>query len=221
MVNVVNPSPKMNEQALKSYLMIIDALFYCIKLRDEQTANHSVLMAHYSYKLAQIHDPKQSMLYYAGSLIHDLGKIAMGDDILKGNGVLSTKDKACLSEHVQKGIKLIESFELPSVINNIVEYHHERFDGSGYLKGLKGKQIPLSGRIAAISDTFSTIIGGRPYQSPLSAVSAIKIMEEESFLFDAAILRSLIELVEQETEYNQSVSTVKIPWSQLSINPKN
>ncbi|MBX4152593.1 HD-GYP domain-containing protein [Paenibacillus lautus] len=201
-------------------LEIVDALFYCIELRDKLTATHSVVMAHYSYELAKIYDQEQSLLYYAGSLIHDIGKIAMDDRILKGNIRLSADERTCLWEHVKSGERILERLPLPAIVKDIVRYHHERFDGSGYIKGLKGYSIPLCGRIAAVSDTFSAIICGRPYQNLRSAREAINIMKRDTHLFDAAILKSLTIIVEKEINNNRVISESKVPWNMLQDTEK-
>lgn len=194
-------------------LIKIDTLFECIKLRDVDTAVHSLTMAYYSYQLAQIYMPGYAYLYYAGSLIHDVGKIAMGDDILKGNKKLSVEERYLLREHVTAAITILKELEMPETIVNIAKYHHERYDGSGYLFGLRGKQIPLEGRISAVSDTYAALVTNRPYQCALNGKAVLEIMQSDSHLFDAEILESFLGIIEKEPV--NSKSDVKKLWKDL------
>jgi putative two-component system response regulator len=176
---------------------VIDALFASIKLRDELTAEHSVIMAHYSYHLALVHDKENAEMYYAGSLVHDVGKLAMNDSVLKGNQILSAQERQYVKKHVKDGVGILTELEMPQLVIDIARYHHERYDGSGYLEGLQGKEIPLAGRISAVADTFAALITERPYQKKRDCQEAITIMLRDRSLFDPDILDSFIEIVDR------------------------
>lgn len=189
------------DKKLELHLDKIESLFACIKLRDEATAVHSVVMAHYSYKLAKILAEENAILYYAGSLTHDVGKIAMIDTILKSDRRLSPEERRGLWGHVTSGATLLRELDLPKTIIEIAQYHHERFDGSGYVYGLKGYDIPLSGRISAVTDTYSALVSDRPYQKANHALDALEIMKRDAHIFDPKILESFIEIIETEQKY--------------------
>jgi len=179
----------------ETYIPIIEALFTCLKLRDVATAEHSILMAYYTIQLARIHDIDNADMYFIGSLTHDIGKLAMSDSILKGNKRLTTEERKSLSQHAIDGEELLKKLNMPQLIIEIASIHHERYDGSGYPLGLIGKEIPLSGRITAITDTFATLIGGRPYQKSKNKEEAMSVMKENEHLFDSVILNSFNELI--------------------------
>lgn len=180
---------------------VIDALFASIKLRDEITAEHSIIMAYYSYHLALVHDKANAEMYYAGSLIHDVGKLAMNDSVLKGNQILSAEERQYLKKHVKDGVGILTELEMPQLVIDIARYHHERYNGSGYLEGLQGEEIPLAGRISAVADTFAALITGRPYQKRRDYHESIAIMVRDRGLFDPDIFDSFIEIVNRRKPY--------------------
>ncbi|GKS12944.1 hypothetical protein YDYSY3_39440 [Paenibacillus chitinolyticus] len=173
-------------------------LFSGLKARDEPTAAHSVIMAKYMHKLARIFDPLNVNLYYLGGLIHDIGKLSMSDDILKSSSIISSKQKLHLQQHVLDGVKLLTEVGMPALIIEIAQNHHERFNGTGYPKGLYGSEIPMSGRIAAITDTFSALTVYRRYQPVKDSLEAIEIMKDNSFLYDPDIMKCFINLIYAE-----------------------
>lgn len=174
---------------LNSECRIVDALFGTIALRDPVTANHSMLMAYYSHMIALEFDPSNSDLYFIGGLVHDIGKISMRDLILKGDIILDEESRHEIKSHVSEGYNLLRRIGLSDVILRITRYHHERFNGEGYLEGLKGYQIPIEGRISAVADTYSTLIEGRAYSRPRGRKEALDILRRESYLFDPDILK--------------------------------
>ncbi|QHW35429.1 HD domain-containing protein (plasmid) [Paenibacillus rhizovicinus] len=176
-------------------LKVVEALFSCLKIRDPLTAFHSIHMANYSYKLALRFDKGNAPLYYAGSLTHDIGKIGMSDRVLKGSGILTLEEREYLRKHVSDGYRILTGLGMPPIMLEIAKYHHERYDGSGYLEGLNGNNIPLPGRITAISDTYSSLTSDRPYSHAMDRSRAIKIMEQDKSKFDPFILEFIIESI--------------------------
>ncbi|MGU3473165.1 HD-GYP domain-containing protein [Paenibacillus sp. D51F] len=163
-------------------------------LRDPLTAAHSHHMAGLSFRLAKHFDCQNAALYYAGALTHDIGKLGMPDAVLKGKGILSEEERELLRQHVTDGYDLLRFHKMPPTMLDIVLYHHERFNGSGYLLGLSGQQIPLAGRIAAITDTYSALTSDRPYSKAVSHETAIAIMEKDAEQFDPKILEVFIHM---------------------------
>ncbi|MFC5402419.1 HD-GYP domain-containing protein [Cohnella soli] len=179
-------------------LRVINALFSCLLIRDPLTAEHSVQMAHLSYRLAEQFDPQNAVLYFAGSLTHDIGKIGMNDKVLKGSGILTPEEKGCLRDHVVDGYRLLCRLSMPSIMLDIVRYHHERFNGSGYLEGLQELEIPLPGRIAAITDTYSALTTERPYSNAKSIDQALEVMKRDSHQFDPLILQFFFKMMNHQ-----------------------
>mgnify|MGYP001493854526 CR=1 FL=1 len=182
-------------------VVVIDTLFEAVKLRDPATAEHSLAMAYYNYLIACEFDRQNSKLYYLSGLVHDVGKLAMKDDVLKGSKVLAPEEKEYLKEHVTEGVYILERLKLPELVVQVAKSHHERYDGSGYCEGLAGEDIPLCGRIAAIADTYATLVGGRPYAGAVSSSEALEVMRRESYLFDPVVLEWFVDFAEEKSKY--------------------
>lgn len=196
---------KLNVSKPDRFMNITLALFTSLKIRDYLTAEHSALMATYTHKLALAFDSKNADLYYAGALLHDIGKLGMDDSILKGTTRLSEEQRRSLSKHVEDGKSLLTELGMPQLIIDIAHFHHERFNGSGYPKGLKGQAIPLCARITGITDTYSALIAGRPYQKQKEPADAIQTMMESREHFDPAIFDLFVTIIceEEHLKINQ------------------
>ena len=165
-----------------------DALKSLINLTtfDYTICNHSVNVGIFSLGLAQelfenIHDYDFEDIA-AGFFLHDIGKTTISQDILNKRNPLSKADWAIIKKHPVEGVKILEKFnEQTEVINDIILQHHERLDGEGYPKGLKGNQINLFSKICSIADTFDGLTSYRPYRKEKSTFIALKIMKNEMF----------------------------------------
>jgi putative nucleotidyltransferase with HDIG domain len=194
-------SSRKNERSF----LVIESLFSALDLRDPLTANHSLRVADYAYRLALSLDPYAPLDYFLGGLIHDIGKIGFTDHILKGTEIIPKEERWTLENHVVQGFQLISDFNLPVIALEMVRYHHESFDGTGYLEGRKGLDIPLSGRIAALADTYAALTSERPYKRSFHHQEAIQSMNEISERFDPSLLSPFNELVQQDVkEYGGS-----------------
>jgi HD-GYP domain-containing protein (c-di-GMP phosphodiesterase class II) len=163
--------------------------------KDNETSLHIIRMSRYSYilarELAKV-DPSISpmmlreILWFAP--LHDIGKIGIPDRVLQKNGPLDGGERALIEDHVNIGLSVIHSMnsginriidlELLNTAENIIASHHERFDGTGYPKGLSGKKIPVSGRIVALADVFDALTSKRPYKEAFSIERSLEIIEE-------------------------------------------
>ena len=124
-----------------------------------------------------------------GALLHDMGKIGIPDSILLKPGRLDEAEFAVMKTHVTKGVALIDkiaqSFGVGrpqhiDVLRNIVHFHHEACDGSGYAEGLKGDAIPLEARVVAVADVFDALTMKRPYKEPWSVEDTIAEIRKNS-----------------------------------------
>ncbi|WP_430141515.1 HD-GYP domain-containing protein [Neobacillus pocheonensis] len=180
---------------------------------------HSVMVAEYTYLLGKQHDPKNAFLYYLGGISHDFGKITFPDSILKGEKIVNESERMMIKRHVHDAVQFMSKFGLPQVVMNIVKYHHERFDGNGYLEGLKGYDIPLEARIASLADVYCAIRDqGRQYQKKRSHVEAISILKKSSGQFDPDLLKSFCELADEyELMMNfkevKSIEKIQFPFT--------
>ena len=138
-----------------------------LDLRDVETFGHSKTVARYSLLLAEtygIRDPARLDNIRKGALLHDVGKIAVPDAILNKPGPLNDQEWEIVRRHPELGFGLVKNVGMVEEIGNIILYHHEKFDGSGYPRGLRGKDIPLEARIFAVADSLDAITSPRPYR---------------------------------------------------------
>lgn len=179
----------------RQVLAKVDTIYSILCIRDDSTAKHSETMAYYAYHLAQLQQEEEPIIYYLGGICHDSGKIFMKDSILKGSKKLSLEERESLKEHVYDSVLLLNLLNMPKVIIEMAEHHHERFNGAGYPRQIRGYQIPVSGRIAAIADVFSAIIENRRYRDALPMDGAIRTILSIKEQFDEEILDSFISLL--------------------------
>jgi putative two-component system response regulator len=128
--------------------------------------------------------------------LHDIGKIAISDTILNKPGKLTPEEFETMKKHTTLGVRIIERIEQGARENHFLSHaklfagcHHEKWDGTGYPRGLSGKDIPLEGRLMAIADVYDAIISKRPYKDPMpSSAAAGVILEESGKHFDPALV---------------------------------
>jgi len=150
-----------------SYRDTLRALGAAIDLRDGPTAGHSHRVALYSLKIAGELGLREQELktLSMGASLHDIGKLAIPDSILLKPGALSQEEWCIMRTHVQIGYDLVKQIPFLSEAAEIVLTHHERWDGTGYPRGLAGMEVPLGARIFAVADTLDAMTSDRPYRS--------------------------------------------------------
>ena len=115
-----------------------------------------------------------------GAFLHDVGKIGIRDNILLKPTALNNEELAVMHTHVQLGIGIIQTSEWLHAAHDVIKYHHEKYDGSGYLKGLRGEEIPLAARIFAIVDVFDALTSRRPYKDAWPVDEALERLSSEA-----------------------------------------
>lgn len=150
--------------------------------KDEDTGAHIKRMSHFSVAVAKqmnLDDDTIETILYAAPM-HDIGKIGIPDRILQKQGKLEPDEWKIMKKHTIIGSQIMEGSdaEFIKLGESIALTHHEKWDGSGYPKGLKGKAIPLSGRITAIADVFDALTSKRPYKQPFSLEKSFTIIKE-------------------------------------------
>ena len=162
---------------------ILEGLVNAVDTKDRYTRRHSQDVARYADFLAGrvgLDAMTRRAIQNAGKL-HDIGKIGIPDAILRKPGRLTTEEFAILTQHVSLGDAIVRDLpDLPDLdlIRAGIRYHHERWDGRGYLVGLAGEQIPLVARILAVGDSFSAITTTRPYRKSVPTEDALKRLED-------------------------------------------
>jgi putative two-component system response regulator len=139
------------------------------------------------------------------SQLHDVGKIAISDSILKKPGMLTYEEFTAMQRHVAHGVGFIEHLEDGEAYSaflhyakTFVEFHHEKWDGTGYLRGISGEDIPLFGRLMAIVDVYDALTSERPYKKIFSHEEAVRIIRDgKGKHFDPMLVNLFEEVAEQ------------------------
>lgn len=163
------------------------------ELRDEETGRHIERMSRYSMILASrlgLEEERCELIRLAASM-HDIGKIGVPDRILRKRGKLTPADMKEMRSHAEVGNSILagSKADLVELAANISLTHHERFDGAGYPRGLAGEDIPIEGRIAAVTDVFDALTSNRVYRRALPLGQAVETMTvERAMHFDPELL---------------------------------
>jgi putative nucleotidyltransferase with HDIG domain len=161
---------------------LFDVMGEMLGSRDPYSWEHSLRVAAISRRigLRQGLSSEELEVLEMGCLIHDIGKIAIPDDVLLKPGRFNNIDRQIMNMHPTIGAKYL-AFRYPDDrITEIVLYHHERLDGSGYPAGLKGDDISPMVRIVSVADIYEALIAKRPYKSSISSTQAIEILKDEA-----------------------------------------
>jgi diguanylate cyclase (GGDEF)-like protein/putative nucleotidyltransferase with HDIG domain len=171
------------------------SLAKAVDARDTYTGSHSERVGELAARIAtQIGlDPEQVELTRLAANLHDLGKLAIPEEILRKPGTLTDSERLVLERHPQIGYRMLESLGVDPVAD-LVLHHHERWDGAGYPDRLRGEEIPLAARIIFVADAFDAMTSDRVYRSKRSAAAALAELERCSGTqFDPGIVTALAE----------------------------
>ena len=162
-----------------SYEHTLEALGAAIDLRDSPTAGHSRRVFLYSMEIAKTLGGLETQMRNIGmgAWLHDIGKLAISDGILLKPGALTDEERRVMQQHAQIGYDLVRGIPFLAEAAEIIYAHHERWDGSGYPRGLKTEVIPIGARIFAVADTFDAMTSDRPYRSALPFKAAQEVIE--------------------------------------------
>jgi len=165
------------------YDSTLENLMTALDLRDVETFGHSRTVAKYSHMLAGILEIKDKSTLdniRKGALLHDVGKIAIPDSILKKPSSLTSEEWKKIRLHPTLGYGLIKEIKMLDEVGNIILYHHEKYDGTGYPKGLKKEEIPVEARIFTLADALDAITSYRPYRKERDFKTAKKEIQSHS-----------------------------------------
>src|SRR5437764_2714366 len=158
----------------KSYDITLEALGNALDLKDAETEGHSKRVTAYTIAIARAMglSSDQIRIIARGAFLHDIGKMAIPDQILKKPGKLDPEETAIMREHCYRGYQIVRRIPFLQEAAEIVYAHQEKFDGTGYPRGLKGEEIPLGARIFSIADTLDAMTSARPYRAAQSVEAA-------------------------------------------------
>src|SRR5438874_3819306 len=151
----------------RSYDITLEALGDALDLKDSETEGHSKRVTAFTIAIARAMgvSTERIRVIARGAFLHDIGKMAIPDAILRKSGPLSEEERSIMREHCFRGYQMLRKIPFLSEASEIVYTHQERYDGSGYPRGLRGNEIPLGARIFAVADTLDAITSDRPYRA--------------------------------------------------------
>ncbi len=182
----------------QSYLDSIKTLVSALEAKDPYTSGHSERVRHLALRIAKklkLSEEEIEELNYAGYL-HDIGKIGISDALLTKSSPLTKEEYEAIKEHPRIGHNILKHAHHLAGACEIIHYEHERYDGSGYPKGLKKNKIPIGARIIAVADAYDAMITDRPYRKALSKKeAAARLLESCGTQFDPKIVRIFLKIL--------------------------
>lgn len=169
---------KLSVGLMRSNIELMEVLGSAIAKRDSDTDLHNYRVCLYSIRFAEAVglSEKEICTLITGAFLHDAGKIGISDTILLKPGPLTPEEFSAMKNHVKIGADIVANSSWLKSARDVIEFHHEQFDGSGYLAGLKGDSIPLAARLFAIIDVFDALTSRRPYKEPFDLEDAMRIL---------------------------------------------
>ncbi len=180
----------------KHYIETVESFAQALEAKDSYTHGHSRQVSLYAGLIARQLDFSSNELaaLQQAATLHDIGKIGISDAILNSRGKLTESELAEIRQHPLKGRNIVEPISSLAQIAEVVYYHHEHWDGSGYPEGLSAHAIPLMSRIISIADAFDAMTSERPYRLPLSIKAALlELRKEAGRQFDPDLVEIFIE----------------------------
>jgi putative nucleotidyltransferase with HDIG domain len=198
---VVQARTELLQQAMEdlehSYDVTLEALGDALDLKDSETEGHSKRVTAYTIALARAMGIKAAEIKVIarGAFLHDIGKMAIPDEILRKPGALTTDEQDVMREHCTRGYHILRKIPFLSEAAEIVFAHQEKFDGSGYPNHLSGGEIPIGARIFAVADALDAITSDRPYRKARSFdVAREEILRCSGTQFDPAVVEVFLKI---------------------------
>ena len=192
---------KLTRQANQGLIESIFAFAKTIELKDHYTGEHVEKTVHYATEVArELGLPKDEVdKIRKASILHDLGKIGISENILLKKGKLTKEEFDEIRKHPQIAVDILRPIQSLQGVIPMIYYHHERWDGGGYLNGLKGDEIPIGARIIAVSDVYEALTSDRPYRKAFPRDEAIRMVKESSGTqFDPKVVDAFLKVLQQE-----------------------
>jgi len=189
------------ESLRKALNTTIQVLVSAVEIRDPYTAGHQRRVADLSCAIAGemgFTEDRIAGLHMAGA-IHDIGKLSVPSEILAKPGRLTPIEFALIKEHPRSGYEMLKEVESPWPLAEVVYQHHERMDGSGYPRGLKGEEILMEARIMAVADVVESMASHRPYRQALGIKAALEEIEKnKGILYDETVTDACLRLFREK-----------------------
>ncbi len=187
------------EDIEQSYLQTVMAFANAVEAKDYYTRGHSERVAEMSMKIGDamnLSKQEKDCLRFA-SILHDVGKISLSVIILRKDSWLDADEMKYVRSHPEAGVQILKPINFLGSVLPVIRHHHEKFDGSGYPLGLKGREIPLLARIICVADAWDAMRSDRPYRGALSVQEATEeLLSHAGTQFDAEIVEIFLHSVE-------------------------
>jgi putative nucleotidyltransferase with HDIG domain len=180
-----------------SYDVTLEALGDALDLKDSETEGHSKRVTAYTIALARAMGipPAEIKVIARGAFLHDVGKMAIPDEILRKPGSLTPEEQVVMREHTTRGYNMLRKIPFLAGAAEIVYCHQEHYDGSGYPRGIRGREIPIGARIFAVGDTLDAITSDRPYRRARTFDAAREeILRCSGTQFDPAVVEVFLKI---------------------------
>lgn len=206
------------EEMATIHMNTIESLAIAIDAKDQTTHGHVRRTQIYATQMGKLFNvsPKELQALHAGALLHDIGKLAVPEYILNKPGKLTEAEFAKMKIHPTVGGDILRRVNFPYPVEDIVRYHHEKWDGSGYPKGLKGEAIPLVARIISVVDFYDATRCDRPYRKGMKREDSLNLLRGMvGSSFDPKVVDKFIQHVE---EFDRMIDAADIQ-EQVSSTP--
>lgn len=191
---------KTQQKLQEAFVNALNLISSLVERRDPFTYGHQRRVTSLAVKIAEFMELKKSdidTVKYA-SLVHDLGKVVVPTEILSKPGKLDETEMALIREHAKQGYEMISELKIDLPIAEAVYQHHERLDGSGYPRGLKGEEISIHARIIGVADVVEAMSSHRPYRAALGVRAALDEIESGSGrIYDREVVRQCKKIIEE------------------------
>jgi putative nucleotidyltransferase with HDIG domain len=187
-----------NQELILAYDATLEGWVRALDMRDKETENHTQRVTEMTLRLARaIGMPEKEMVHIRrGALLHDIGKMGIPDSILHKPGKLTEQEWEIMRKHPVYAYNFLAPIDYLRPALDIPYCHHEKWDGTGYPRGLKGEQIPRAARIFAVVDVWDALSSDRPYRKAWPNKKVLQYLKEQSGShFDPAVVKAFLELI--------------------------
>lgn len=200
-LNLFYQLEKSNVELAQAYDAVIEGWSHALELRDKETEGHSSRVQELTLELSRrLGVPDEDLAHVRrGALLHDIGKMGVPDQILQKEGKLTDEEWEIMKQHPKFAYDLLSSLDRLRPALDIPYCHHERWDGTGYPRGLEGENIPLAARIFAVVDVWDALRSDRPYRDAWSDENALQYIREQAGKhFDPRVVEEFLSLIEDK-----------------------
>lgn len=190
-----------NLELIQAYDKTLEGWAKALEFKDQETEGHSRRVIDMTMSLAQMMGMEKEKLIHVkrGALLHDIGKMGIPDNILQKEGPLDNKERELINQHPQLAYDLLSEISHLMPALDIPYCHHEKWDGTGYPRGLKGEEIPFAARIFAIVDVWDALLSNRPYRKAWSRKKTLEYIQDQSGNhFDPSVVEKFLEMLKND-----------------------